>query len=228
VRLDRQGVELAFDVTVSNPLLNALHAPRYAYSVDVSGRTLASGRAAAGGDFPAAGVGVVSIPACVSYDVLAAAYGDLDGVSDVPYVFRGSFSVPLLGSTVDVPFEYTGVVPVVRSPTIELAAVATSELSALGGRVTIDAWIRNPNAFALNIDEVGYVLDLDGERLAALRADPGGSLAAGTKHRLSLVGEVSIADAAAGLLWSAGDISRARVVATGIIATPHGSLRLGE
>ena len=76
VHLD--AVEMEFDITVANPLLNALHSPRYTFSLDAAGRTMASGREAAGADFPAAGVGTVTIPVRVYYDLLAGAYGDLD------------------------------------------------------------------------------------------------------------------------------------------------------
>ncbi len=110
-QVDRDGVDMAFDITVGNPLLNALHAPRYKYALDVAGRTLASGRAAAGADFPAAGVGTVTIHIHVDYDVLAAAYGDLEGLTEVPFKLRGAFRVPMLGSVVKVPFEHSGALP---------------------------------------------------------------------------------------------------------------------
>ena len=110
-QVDHDGVDMAFDITVGNPLLNALHAPRYKYALDVAGRTLASGRAAAGADFPAAGVGTVTIHVHVDYDVLAGAYGDLEGLSEVPFELRGAFRVPMLGSVVKVPFEHSGALP---------------------------------------------------------------------------------------------------------------------
>lgn len=226
--LDLGGVDMAFDIKVSNPLLKALHAPRYSYSLDVSGRTLASGHAAAGADFPAAGVGVVTIPARVEYDVLAAAYGDLEGATEVPYVLSGSFAVPLFGSKIDVPFEHSGLVPVVRPPTIDFVAVDTSGLTRLGGKITVEALLHNPNAFALSIADAGYALELGGERIAALQAGTGGSVAPGAERKLSLVGRLSLVDAAKNLVKSGGDFLGGRVVPTGSVGTPFGPLRLGE
>lgn len=215
--LDLEGLDVVFDVRVYNPLLNALHAPRFRYAVDVQGRTLASGRQAAGAEFPAAGVGTLSIPVRVAYRDLAAIYGDIGGRSEADYRLTGEIKVPLLGSTVDLPFELDGSVPIVRPPAVELEGVDLSAVSPLGGDVHVDVGVTNPNAFPVGVDGLAYSLLVRGDEVARLSADSDGPIAPGTRRMMRLTARFSAAAAVSGQ-WT--------VRPSGAVTTPYGPLEL--
>lgn len=222
--LDLDGLDVVFDVKVYNPLPSAIHAPRFRYALDVQERTLASGRQAAGADFPATGVGTVPIPARITYRELEALYGDLSGRSEADYHLSGEFKVPLFGSTVDLPFEHAGALPIVRPPEIELQNVDTSGVSALGGEIVIDIGLTNPNGFALGVDDLGYGLLLRGSDVGSLSGTTGGDVGPGEKRTLRLTGKVSAIDAVKGLVGGSGDIAGVRP--SGQVNTPYGPLKL--
>jgi len=228
-RIHLDGVEMEFDITIGNPLLSALHSPRYTFSLDAAGRTLATGRAAAGADFPAAGVGTVTIPVRVGYDLLAAAYGDLDGLSEAPYELRGSVMVPMLGSTVDVPFAHIGSFPIVRAPMVEIVDVDTSLLTDTGGDFYVKVRLRNPNRFPVTLDDVGYSLELGGLGFADLGAVfvSARPLRAGEIRTAQLSGNLTLAQAAQRLLGIRG-LSGVTVSPTGTVGTPYGPLQLSD
>ena len=222
--LDLEGLDAAFDVHVSNPMLSALHVPHFTWDLDVQGRTLASGRRGLRADFPAAGVGTVTIPVRVTYGELAAIYGDLAGRTEAEYRLAGLFKVPVLGSTVDLPFEHSGTFPIVRPPSVVVERIDTTAMSPLGGEIHVDARITNPNGFPLELGGLGYALGLGDDAVAVLRTAAAPALAPGASESLRLTGRVSLASAVSGLL--SGGVSRAHLSATGAVGTPYGTLRL--
>jgi LEA14-like dessication related protein len=221
--LDADGIDVVFDVSVSNPYLATLHVPRFRWHVEVQDRMLASGRQGLRQEVPAVGVGTVPIPVRFRYRELAGVYGSLEGRSEAEYLLTGQFSIPALGSAVDVPFEHRGTLPIVRAPQVRIEGLDTSELTAIGGNVHVDARISNPNGFPLDLGSVGYVLGVGDEEVAFLRSAVA-PLAPGGSATVRLTGSVSLLDAIGGLVE--GDLADTHVSARGAVTTPYGELLL--
>ncbi len=84
--------------------------------------------------------------------------------------------------------------------------------------------MKNPNAFALGIENLGYVLKLGDIELGNLAATTGSTLEAGGTGRLSLSGKTSAASALLNLIKGGGP-GMAKILPTGSIQTPYGPVK---
>jgi len=99
--------------------------------------------------------------------------------------------------------------------------VNLANVSLLKTKINADAAMKNPNAFALGIQNLGYALKIGGVELGGLKATTGSTLDAGETGQLSLSGEVSAASAIVKMI-KGGKISGAEIVPSGMIQTPYG------
>lgn len=223
--VDLDGLDLAFDMRVRNPLPVALSTPRLKYRMDVEGSPLASADDVAGVDFAASGTSSAIVPVRVGYQDLARIVGDLSRRSEASYGIAGAFVVPALGQTFELPFEHAGTFPVVKAPRLGGVKVDTSGIGITGGVVAVDADLTNPNVFGIGLDDLGYALDLGGVRIGALSGSTSGTVGAGETRGVRLTGNVSATDAVRHLLGG-GQLGRARLVPLGSFESPWGPVRL--
>lgn len=87
--LDFLGVDLAFDVAVSNPYDVPIKSPRFKYGLDVEGASFLDSQTTANLDLPAKGVGTVVLPVRLQYLDLLQAYSGLKDAAEVPYTLHG-------------------------------------------------------------------------------------------------------------------------------------------
>lgn len=225
--VDLDGVDLAFDVGVDNPLPVEIPAPRIDYTLGVEGSQFASAGGAKGRAVPASGAGVVTVPLRVGFRELAKVVSDLDGRDEASYDFSGNVALPALGTTFRLPFRKAGKFPVVRAPSLSVRSVDTSGISLTGGTLVLDADLTNPNAFELGIDDLGWQLDAGKARIGGLRASSGGAVGPKQTRTLRFEASISASEALQGLLAS-GKRSGFRIVPTGALRTPYGDLPLSK
>ena len=200
VGLDLDGVDVAFDVDVRNPLPVSLTTPRMDWTLGVQGSTLASISDAQTASLPAGRTGTAEIPMRVRYTDLLNVLGSLRGVNEADYSLKGAFTVPVLGAPIRIPFSHAGSLPIVQPPTFSVVDVQSRGFSLSGTGVDVDLDMTNPNVFGVGIDGLGYGLSLGGVELASLTAGTGGEVGAGQTRRLRLSGAVTALSALEGLL----------------------------
>jgi LEA14-like dessication related protein len=172
-----------------------------------------------------------SVPIRVPYATLITAIGGLGGKTEVEYTLRGDVAVPLQGGSTDpfrIPWSTTGTLPVVKAPKFSGASLEDPDLGTDGSAsVAVTATVENPNGFEMNLDGLGYALEVGGVRIGSLAMDSRGAVGPGASRRVGLTGSVSAMEVVSGLLRG-GRSSGVRVVAIGALRTPFGPLQLGE
>jgi len=225
--IDFEGVNLNFDVSVRNPYPVAIRTPSTKYRMLVQDCEIASSQTTAKMSLPAAGVGSAAIPLRVTYGDLIRAARGLAGANEAPYRFEGAFLLNAMGKTVEVPFQHTGKVPLLRLPKLAIAKVHPADISLRGAKLKIDAAIANPNVFGVDFSKLGYQLTMGGVPIGQLQISSIGKVKAGGKGRVALNAQLSTVQAGYRLL-SAGKLWPVQLAASGSIATPYGEVRLAE
>jgi LEA14-like dessication related protein len=223
--IDFQGVNMAFDVDVRNPYPIPLRTPRFRYGIDVEGSRFFDSEAASGIDLPASGVGTATLPVRMSYADLWRTYGSLAGAPEADYTLRGALLIPVAGQSLELPLSHSGTFPILRPPAFSDVKVQLGDVSLTKAGVSVDAVMKNPNAFALGLEGLGYALKLGDAKLGGLSATTASTLAAGQTGRMTLSGDVSAASALFNMLMGGGK-GGAEIVPSGSIQTPYGTVKL--
>lgn len=223
--IDLQGVDLAFDVNVLNSYPLAIRAPRGKYAINIAGSEFLKSDDVPPVSLPAGNIGTISLPARLEYTQLWQVYQSLQGAAEVPYTLEGALALPVAGQSFDIPFAYEGQFPVLRPPKLSILDVETSDISLSGARVAVTAEMKNPNVFALGLQDLGYALTIGGVSVGAIRATTADSIEGGATGGLTLAGELTAADALMKLVRD-GKLGPAKLGATGAIQTPYGAVNL--
>lgn len=221
--VDFHGLDMAFDVDVSNPYPLPIKTPRFRYGIDIEGSRFFDSEATSQLNLPANGIGTATLPVRLSYVDMLQTYRNLADAPEADYTLRGALILPVLGRSFEVPVSHSGTVPILRPPTFSNIDVDLANVSLLKARIQADAAMKNPNAFAVGIKNLGYALKLGGVELGGLKATTASTLEAGQTGRLSLAGEVSAASAIASMIRG-GKIGDAEIIPSGSIQTPYGAV----
>jgi LEA14-like dessication related protein len=219
--LDFQGITIDFDLDVYNPYPFAIKTPSFNYALDIEGSRFFESQAASRFDLPASGPGTVTLPVRLDYIDLWRTYQALAGAPEASYRIYGALLLPVMGRSLELPYSYSGRFPILRPPAFSDVEVRVTNASPMGGTIVADAAITNPNVFPLDIEGLGYALQVGNIRLGDLAATTGSVLEPGQTGRMSLKGEISAANALFGLIRG-GRIGGAEILPTGYVRTPYG------
>jgi LEA14-like dessication related protein len=222
--IDFQGVDLAFDVEVSNPYPVPIRTPAFRYGLDIEGTEFLSSKQSAKVDLPALRTGTVTLPVRLPYADLWRAFANLVDVPEARYTLHGAVLASALGQSFELPLKHSGTFPVLRPPTLSDAKVHVSDVSIRGARIVADAVIKNPNAFALGLKDVGYVLNVGDKQVGGLAASTPETVGPGETGRLTLSGTISAADVLSQLLKEGA--RPVKVLMSGSAQTPYGAVNL--
>lgn len=226
--IDLQGVDLAFEIDVSNPYPMSVRPPNYHYAVDIANSEFVKGGPLeATADLPAGGVGTITVPARVEYMQLWQMYQNLKDASEAPYKLHGALSIVVMSQNFEVPFAHEGTFPVLRPPSLSVRDVRTPETSLSSVAVEVEAEIRNPNVFGIGVKDLGYSLRLGEVAVGNVVAATPGSIGAGQSAVLKLTGKVSGLQAAQQVM-SGQKLGAASLTASGAIETPYGPFQLPQ
>ncbi|MCB9850127.1 MAG: LEA type 2 family protein [Phycisphaerales bacterium] len=221
--IDWRGVTLAFDLGVKNPLPIALSAPGGRFAIDIGENELLRSDNIPAIAVAARDTGTVTLPARLEYgQILAMATGMRD-LAEIPYRLRGALAFRVAGAPLELPFEHRGELPVLKMPKIEIEDFESSGFSMQGASITVDAEIENPNAFALGVADLGYVLSIGGVQVGEIAAKTPNRIASKSNGKLQLRGTISTAQAISGIL-SNRDLSAVKLNLTGTLDTPFGDV----
>jgi len=225
--IDLQGVSLAFDVGVDNLYPIPLRTPNFRYGMDIQGREFFKSGVTANIDLPAKSIGTVTLPVRVTYLSLWKTYQALSEAAEIQYTLRGALVLSAYNQSYELPLSHTGTFPVLRLPSFSDISVRVADASLTKAKIVIEATIKNPNCFGIDVRNLGYAFKLGDVELAGLAATTQGKLEAGGQGRLALAGEVSALSALPKLLLSGSPrAGEARIAPTGAIQTPYGAVKL--
>lgn len=222
--IDFQGLDMAFDVDVNNPYPIPIRTPMFKYGLDIEGSRFFNSEATSKLDLPAKRIGTATLPVRLSYKDLFNTYSALKDAPEAAYNLNGALVLPIRGRKIEVPLSHSGTVPIIRPPKFSDIKFQVSEASLMRAKIGVDAAMKNPNAFALGIERLGYALKLGNVELGDLTATTLETLEPGQTGRLSLSGEVSAASALLKMI-KGGNIGGASIIPSGSVQTPYGPIR---
>lgn len=225
--LDFEGVDLAFDCQVLNPYSVPIKTPRFKYGLDVQGKDFLDSQTTSEVDLPAKQVGTVVLPVRLGYRKLWRSYQSLKDETEIPYTLHGALVLSALGEQFELPMKKSGSFPVLRIPKFSSLDLQTSEVSLGSAEIGVTAQVRNPNIFALGLDNLGYDLRIGDIEVGNIQAKALESIGAGETREVSLSGKISGIQAVQQFM--AGEsIGKAMISPRGSIDTPYGSVKLPE
>jgi LEA14-like dessication related protein len=225
--IDFQGVNLDFDVDVNNPYFVPIRTPRFRYGLDVEGSKFFESETTTGIDLPAHGVGTAVLPVRLTYADLLRSYRSLSGAPEADYKLYGALMLSALGQNFELPVSHQGKFPILRPPTFSDIKIKPYDISLAGAKLEIQTRVKNPNAFSVGLNGLGYTLQLGNVRLGGLTATTLNTLQAGEEGRMSLSGELSAANGLFNLLIG-GTAGEAKIVPSGFIKTPYGAVNFQQ
>jgi len=223
--LDLEGVNLEFDVDVSNPYSVPIKSPQFRYGMDVEGAEFLKSEATSKLDLPAKGVGTVTLPVRLKYLDLWQSYASLKDKAEVAYALKGALVFSPLGETIELPIEKRGNFPVLRMPKFTSMEMEPPQVSLGAANINVKTMVLNPNVFDVGLEDLGYALkigtiDVGGLSLSTLK-----SLQAGQSGQLNFSGRISGFQAVQ-QIFSGQKIGEISILPTGSLQTPYGAVRV--
>lgn len=192
--VDFEGIEVAVDLRVQNPNPLGLRVAGLAWQLDVEGGRVASGNAPGGLTLPANGAASSRVSARLRFADLANLVKLADAKEKVDYRVAGKVTVETPIGPIDVPWSFSGGLPVPRLPRVELAGVRLGRQTFTETEVVVRLRVANPNRFPLPSAGLRLDVDLAGQPVAQAASQTVATIAAGgaatvdVPIRMSLLG----------------------------------------
>ncbi len=167
--ISSKSLDLDLGLSIDNPNPIGLYLSGIDYDLSLAGRDLASASQRSGIEIQAAGASKTRIPLSLAYNEVKAIYDSVKGQDEIPYGLSGRVYIDSPIGEIPIPFQAEGMLPIIRPPKIKGVRVKTGGLSLAGADLDIIIDLKNPNAFALDIQDIDYALNLEGKDLASGR-----------------------------------------------------------
>ena len=193
--LSLQDITLNTRVKLDNPNPFELKAAGLTLDLSVAGGHLATvSQPDSSLTLPASGSKEMVLPVTLKFADLYRAVSGLKDKNEVPYGLKGSirFAVPVLGD-VSVPLAYDDILPIPHLPDVKLQNVKLLKAGFSSVQLQLDMLVKNPNAFAVDLNKLGFRLGAQGKTLGSGQVSSL-SLASGKSQTLSLPLTLSISE----------------------------------
>ncbi len=156
------GVDLVFDVAVTNRNPFSLRMAGLDYEVVIAEHSFISGVMAQGLKLNKSSVSKVAVPVTLKFDDLRQLPGELWKADQFEYhVFTDiHLDLPVIGKYT-IPVSAKGELPVPKMPSVRLQKVSVNSLNLASADIVADLEIDNPNAFDLALKNFNYKLDVN-------------------------------------------------------------------
>lgn len=201
---DFEGLTFAVDLRVQNPNPIGLRARGFAWQLDVEGGRVATGDAPGGLNLPANAAATSRVTARVRYADLANVVRLANAKDRVALRVAGSVAVETPIGVLDVPWSWSGDLPVPRLPRVELGGVRLGRQTFTETEVVVRLRVHNPNTFPLPPASVRLDVDLAGDRVAQAASQQLAALGADGAATLDVPVRVSLLGAGRALLGARG------------------------
>jgi LEA14-like dessication related protein len=157
-----EGVDLVFDVAVTNRNPFSLRVAGLDYEIVIAENSLISGVMAQGLKLKKSSVSKVAVPVTLKFDDLKQLPGELWKGDEFEYhVFTDiHLNLPVIGKYT-IPVSAKGELPVPKMPSVRLQKVRVVRLNLASADIVADIEIDNPNAFGLGLKNFNYKLDIN-------------------------------------------------------------------
>jgi len=166
--LSSAGLVLAFHVGLKNPTSAPRALVRYRYRVTVNQREFLNLTVPLDEPLavPAGAETIVALPVKITYDLLEAAVGPIEGRA-VCDIVGDMYFVTERKKEQRVPFAFSGEFPIFEDPEIVLLPLKVNDLTVGGADVVFRPRFKNLNIYELIVDRISYTLSfMDAEVLS--------------------------------------------------------------
>lgn len=190
VRIQRLGmtdVELALDLTVTNPNAASFQVDGLHYRLMVNEQVLLSGTSETPTNIPAQGSGALALPVVLVYADVEQLAQSLPSAQSLEYriLIEVDIDVPVLGrQTIEV--EHGHALPWPRPPRVHMANIQVKDMSWQGVELVLQLRVENPNAFAIDIRELAYRVTVADQTWLNSQLDEAVSLGANGEQTLEI------------------------------------------
>jgi LEA14-like dessication related protein len=226
--LDFDGVEGDFVFSVDNPNPVGLDLSRFHYALSLNDQGFLEGTEDKGMTLAAGSGTQVVLPVALAFADLLEQLGVADGRDSVPYTLSGWFGVETPLGEVQVPYERSGELPVLRRPEIALSGLRLDSLDILTRQATlaVDLDVTNPGG-ALSLADFDYDLIFEGQNVAKGGIEEMTSLDAGSTRTVTLPFTLNLRETASAVVTAiTGGSARLDlgVSASADVGTPFGEV----
>lgn len=214
IGVDFEGLTVAVDLRVMNPNPIGLRARGFSWQVDVEGGRVASGDAPGGLTLPANGVADSRVTARLRFADLGNLVRLAESRETVAFKVAGEVAIETPIGPMDVPWSWTGDLPVPSLPRVELGGIRLGRQTFTETELLVRLRVENPNAFPLPAASVRLDVELAGERVAQAATEQLAALGAGAAATLEVPVRMSVLGAGRVLLQNRGRQLRVAVRGT--------------
>ena len=202
--IDFEGVTVAVDLSIRNPNSIGLRARGLSWELFVESARVVSGNAPGGLTLPANGAATSRVTARVRFLDLANLARTTEGKREVDLRVAGVVSVETPIGAIDVPWSWTGGLPVPRLPRVELGGIRPGRQTFTELEMIVRLRVQNPNDFPLPAASVKADVELSGERVAQAASEQLAPIAPGAAATLEVPVRMSLLGAGRALLGNRG------------------------
>ncbi len=157
--LSSSGLTLAFHIGLTNPSSASRELVRYRYRVTINQREFLNMTVSLDEPLrvPPNGEIVIALPVKISYELLRAAVGPVEGKALCDIVGDMFFETDRKKEQ-RAPFAFSGEFPIFLDPVVEVLPLKINDLTVGGADVVFRPRFRNPNGYELLVDKISFAL----------------------------------------------------------------------
>ncbi len=161
--LSLQGIEITFDLQVTNPNPIALNLTSYNYDLLVEENSFIKGNKSLETIIEANQSSIISIPVNFTYKELYNTFTSLNSKTEGGYKFLANIGIdaPFLGP-MEIPIEKEGSFPIVKAPTFSVSKFSIKNISFAKADLELEMNVTNPNTFRVMMNEIDYSINFNG------------------------------------------------------------------
>lgn len=162
-----QDASVNFYLQLNNPNPVAIPVKNISYAIRLHNRDLLQGKIQPNTRIPANGSTQITIPAKFNYQDVIGGVQALLKQHAIQYDLKGDIDLGLL----KIPYHTSGEIPLPRLPHIKMSHIRLAGISLSGIELGLKLNARNPNAFPVKMDKLGFNLNLSNQ--AVIKAETG-------------------------------------------------------
>jgi LEA14-like dessication related protein len=164
--LSSSGLTLVFHIGLTNPSSVPRELFRYRYRVTINQKEFLNMTVSLDEPLPVPpdGETLIALPVKISYDLLFAAVGPVEGKALCDIVGDLFFQNERKKEQ-RAPFAFSGEFPIFQDPEIEILPLKVNDLTVGGADVVFRPRFRNPNGYELLVDKISFALFFGGREV---------------------------------------------------------------
>ncbi len=190
-----ESLELLFNIIIDNPNQLGISLSSFDYELLLNEKSFVKGDQQNGMQIDANASSSVRIPVELKFRNIIESVQSVAQQDSSRYQFKSgfAFSLPVIGD-VRIPVHRSGNIPVIKTPSINVAHFKIDNISFTGANATLALNINNPNSFSLGLKNMQYAFTIDGIKVVEGARDSALSINRNDDSRIEIPVSIKFAD----------------------------------